>query len=193
MLSVSLCRLRAFSWSDGFVSQSSFFIISVEPARSWLIIALNGEFRGYLSKLLHAEALRPPKKMAAMDLDSLNFTTFYNIINGERKTTSSTRHSLNPSNETPNLEVPLSTPADVEEAIEAARSAFRGWAALSWHDRRSAILKFADAFEQKTEEFAGLLNKEQGKPVDISNCFLLPLPSSSSNGSDCSFISPLTR
>lgn len=100
--------------------------------------------------------------------DSLDFTTFYNIVNGERKTTSSTRYSLNPAYGTPNPAVPLSTPTDVEEAVVAARSAFPRWAAEPWQNRRSALFKFADAMEQKKDEFAKLLNREQGKPVGIT-------------------------
>lgn len=56
---------------------------------------------------------------------SLDFSTFYNVIDGKLSPTKETRHGINPATEEPNPEVPVSTPKDVDRAVEAGQRAFR--------------------------------------------------------------------
>lgn len=55
---------------------------------------------------------------------------------------------------------------DLEAAVAAARRAFPGWAGLTWAERGAQLLALADAIEARLEEFAALLTREQGKPLD---------------------------
>ncbi|KAI9745780.1 MAG: hypothetical protein M1835_002549, partial [Candelina submexicana] len=96
----------------------------------------------------------------------LDFTTFYNVINNKLTTTSETRHGINPATEEPNAEVPVSTQEDVDNAVSFARTAFKTWTKTSIEERQKAINAFADALMSYQEEFAHLLTKEQGKPLD---------------------------
>ncbi|KAJ5226533.1 aldehyde dehydrogenase [Penicillium chermesinum] len=98
----------------------------------------------------------------------LDFSSFYNVINGELTTTATTRHGINPATEGPNPEVPASTPTDVEAAVSAAKSVFPQWAATPWDERRAAIKKYAEALEREQEGFARLLVHEQGKPLQFA-------------------------
>lgn len=100
-------------------------------------------------------------------LPPLDFSSFYNVIHGELAATATTRHGINPATEAPNPEVPVSTPADVEIAVSAAKTVFPLWAATPWDERRAAIKKYADALEREQEGFARLLVQEQGKPVSV--------------------------
>lgn len=95
----------------------------------------------------------------------LDFTKFSNVIDGKLSSTSKTRHGINPATDKPNPEVPVSTPEDVDRAVEAAKKVSKAWGKVSYADRRKAVLAFADALEKEKDGFARMLTKEQGKPV----------------------------
>lgn len=102
---------------------------------------------------------------------SMDWTFFRNVINGELTHTKETRHGINPATGKANPEVPVSTPEDVDRAMEAAQKAFPGWAATPMADRQKAVEAFADALESEREAFAKMLTQEQGKPVSSSVLF----------------------
>lgn len=99
---------------------------------------------------------------------SLDFSTFYNVIDGKLSPTQDIRHGINPATEELNPEVPVSTLEDVDRAVEAGQRAFRSWSKTTYGERQKALLAFADALEAERDNFANLLVKEQGKPV--SSC-----------------------
>jgi betaine-aldehyde dehydrogenase len=59
---------------------------------------------------------------------------------------------------------PLSTRADVDAAVEAAKGAFEGWAATPPGERARALLRMADLIEDRGEEIADLEAADAGKP-----------------------------
>ncbi len=61
-------------------------------------------------------------------------------------------------------EAPLSTKADVDRAVEAAKKAFDGWAATPPGERAHALLRMADLIEERGEEIADLEAADAGKP-----------------------------
>lgn len=99
---------------------------------------------------------------------NLDFTTFSNIINGKPSQTTETRHSINPSTLEENPEVPVSTKQDVDDAVDAARTAAELWGDVPVADRQKAVLAYADALDAVKDDFAKMLTKEQGKPVSIT-------------------------
>lgn len=96
----------------------------------------------------------------------LDWTKFYNTIDGKLESTKKTRHSILPATGKPGPEVPLVTPDDVERAMTASKKAFETWSDFPWEQRRDAILAFADGLEAEHEQFSQMLTKEQGKPVN---------------------------
>jgi hypothetical protein len=109
--------------------------------------------------------------MGSQGIPNLEFKDkFYNSIDGQLKTTKTTQRGINPGTEKPNPEVPVATIQDVDDAVGAARSAFKTWSKQSYAERRDTIHRFADAVESYQEGFAGLLNQEQGKPVSFALC-----------------------
>ncbi|KAI1391559.1 aldehyde dehydrogenase [Hypoxylon trugodes] len=100
----------------------------------------------------------------------LDFTTFYNVIDGKlcNSSTGKTRCSVNPATLHDNPQVPLSTRDDVDRAVETARKARKAWASTSWAGRQKALKDFADAFEANGAGFLDLLIKEQGKSAKES-------------------------
>lgn len=96
---------------------------------------------------------------------ALDFTKFHNVIDGKLVATDKTRHGINPSTLEELPEVPVSSQADVDKAVEAAKRAQESWEDVPWADRQKAIKDLADALEAHTDDFALMLTKEQGKPV----------------------------
>lgn len=93
------------------------------------------------------------------------FEGFYNTINGKLTSTEKTRHGINPATGKPNPEVPVATPKDVDDAVAAAKEAFKTWSKVPYEERKKAVLAYADALEKYQNDFGKLLTQEQGKPV----------------------------
>lgn len=93
------------------------------------------------------------------------FNNYSNWINGKASTTAKTRHAINPATKEALPEVPVSTREDVDNAVKAAREAFKSWKKVPWDDRAKAVTSFAEALEAQQADFAKLLTTEQGKPV----------------------------
>ncbi|CAK7234639.1 hypothetical protein SCUCBS95973_009002 [Sporothrix curviconia] len=95
----------------------------------------------------------------------LDFGAYYNVIGGRLATTTRTLASKNPSTLADNPPFPLSTADDVDQAVEAARSAAAQWAHTAWSERQAALVALAGAVEELSDDFAKLLVHEQGKPL----------------------------
>lgn len=57
---------------------------------------------------------------------------------------------------------------DVEMAVEAAEGALAGWLALGREGRSQAMLRLADAVEQRMQAFAEAESRDNGKPVHLA-------------------------
>nr|WP_269850290.1 aldehyde dehydrogenase family protein [Methanosarcina horonobensis] len=62
-------------------------------------------------------------------------------------------------------QVPRGTEDDIALAVEAAVSAFEGWASTSPQQRGMVFYRAAGVVRQRKEELATLLTQEQGKPL----------------------------
>ncbi|CZR49852.1 uncharacterized protein FPRO_16059 [Fusarium proliferatum ET1] len=102
--------------------------------------------------------------MSFPDEQKVDFQTFQNVINNQLSSTSETRHGICPSTEEPLWESPVSNQDDVDRAVSAAKAAYPAWRKLSWDERSSYLIKFADAIEAHKQEFIDLLGREAGKP-----------------------------
>ncbi|OJD18382.1 hypothetical protein ACJ73_08724 [Blastomyces percursus] len=101
-------------------------------------------------------------------MGGIDFTTFRNVIGGELCSTAETRQGINPATGEPNPAVPVATRADVDKAVEAGAAAFKTWSKTPYEERKKAILAFADAVAEHSEELTKLLVKEQGKPAPFA-------------------------
>jgi betaine-aldehyde dehydrogenase len=72
---------------------------------------------------------------------------------------------LNPATGEVIANAPLSTEADVDRAVKAARNAFDGWSTTTPGERAAALLKLADAIEEHADELAELESDNAGKPI----------------------------
>ncbi|KAH8803610.1 aldehyde dehydrogenase [Xylogone sp. PMI_703] len=98
----------------------------------------------------------------------ISFDKFQNIINGKLVSTSETRHGINPATAKPNPPVPVATSQDVDDAVAAAKAAFKTWSRTSIEERREKIIAYADALKAHANDFAKLLTMEQGKPFKFA-------------------------
>ncbi|RDW74228.1 aldehyde dehydrogenase-1 [Coleophoma crateriformis] len=99
------------------------------------------------------------------DTPILQFDTFTNTVNGKSVDTKATRCGINPATKKSNPPVPNATKQDLDDTVQAARTAFVKWSQSSVEERRAALLAFAEALKQQEENFAKLLTMEQGKPL----------------------------
>src|SRR5439155_2351080 len=92
-------------------------------------------------------------------------TKLQNFIGGEfvDPADGQTEEVVNPATGEVIAEAPLSTAADVERAVAAAREAFDGWAATPG-ERALMLLKLAAAIEDHAEELSDLESADAGKP-----------------------------
>jgi betaine-aldehyde dehydrogenase len=72
---------------------------------------------------------------------------------------------LNPATGQVIAHAPLSTEADVDRAVKAARTAFDGWSTTTPGERAGALLKLADAIEEHADELSELESDNAGKPI----------------------------
>jgi betaine-aldehyde dehydrogenase len=72
---------------------------------------------------------------------------------------------LNPATGEAIAHVPLSSAADVDRAVAAAREAFEGWSTTTPGERAAALLRLADRVEENAEELAALEADNAGKPI----------------------------
>jgi betaine-aldehyde dehydrogenase len=93
--------------------------------------------------------------------------TLRNFIGGEFVDTveGATEAIVNPANGQEIAQMPLSTEADVDKAVAAARAAAKGWAATPPGERALALLRLADRIEEHGDELARLEAEDAGKPL----------------------------
>jgi betaine-aldehyde dehydrogenase len=97
---------------------------------------------------------------------TMTVLTLQNFIDGEHVAPQSgeTEPILNPATGEVIAHAPLSTAADVDRAVGAARRV-RGWSQTTPGERARALLKLADAIEEHAEELAELESDNAGKPI----------------------------
>ncbi|MFI5754152.1 gamma-aminobutyraldehyde dehydrogenase [Streptomyces sp. NPDC051569] len=93
-----------------------------------------------------------------------------NYINGEFRDAADGRtiDVVNPATGEAYATSPLSGPADVDAAMEAAAAAFPAWRDATPAERQKVLLKIADAFEERAEELIAAECENTGKPVGLT-------------------------
>ena len=93
-----------------------------------------------------------------------------NFIDGEYQdpVEGKTAPLLNPATGEEFAQTPVSTEADIDLACNAAQRAFEDWRDKTPSERSRALLKIADAIEDRAEEFVALESENTGKPVELT-------------------------
>jgi acyl-CoA reductase-like NAD-dependent aldehyde dehydrogenase len=88
------------------------------------------------------------------------------LIDGQAVDGASSFDVINPANAEPFARCPKADAAQVERAVAAAKAAFPAWSATPIDERAARVAILADRLEARASEFAALLTREQGKPLD---------------------------
>ncbi|WP_240136897.1 gamma-aminobutyraldehyde dehydrogenase [Streptomyces sp. MUM 178J] len=100
-----------------------------------------------------------------------------NYINGEFKDAADggTIEVINPATGDAYATSPLSREADVDAAMAAAAAAFPAWRDATPAERQKALLKIADAFEERAEDLLAAECENTGKPVELTRSEEFPM------------------
>lgn len=71
--------------------------------------------------------------------------------------------------------VAAASPADVDRAVKAARTAFEGWSKTSPAERSAIFLRIADDLEKEADFFAKIETMDNGKPIRETSLVDVPL------------------
>lgn len=96
--------------------------------------------------------------------DRAGLKTYANLIGGKLVTTQDTLEVVNPANEEVIARVPACGKAELDQAVAAAREAFKSWRKTAPAERQKVVLAIADAIKSNADELYRLLTSEQGKP-----------------------------
>ena len=99
-----------------------------------------------------------------------------NFINGKSVDSSSgeTTTLVNPATGQPFATAPKSNAADIDAAFKAASDAFVDWRDSTPSQRQRALLKIADAIEERAEEIIGIECENTGKPISLTTSEEVP-------------------
>ncbi len=82
--------------------------------------------------------------------------------------------NYNPSNGKVYSQIPDSTQADIQHAVDAASSAFSAWSQTSREDRSNLLLKIADLIDANHDRLAAAESKDNGKPIKLASRVDIP-------------------
>ncbi len=89
---------------------------------------------------------------------------YKNLINGKMIDTGEWLDVVNPANEEVIGQVPACGAGELDNAVAAAREAFKSWKKTSFEERQAACMAISGAIKENAEELYRLLTSEQGKP-----------------------------
>jgi betaine-aldehyde dehydrogenase len=103
-----------------------------------------------------------------MAATSTDVQTLQNFIDGEWTAPAEGRTEavVNPATGETIAQAPLSTAEDVNRAVAAAKAAFPEWSDTTPGERQLALLKLADALEERADELTRLEVANAGKPIE---------------------------
>ena len=101
---------------------------------------------------------------------------FQNFINGKYVDAADGRTTavVNPATGQQYATAPLSGPADIDDAMQAAAAAFESWRDSTPSERSLALFRFADAVESRAEELIALEVENTGKPIHLTRSEEIP-------------------
>jgi betaine-aldehyde dehydrogenase len=97
-------------------------------------------------------------------------TRLQNFVGGEHVDSAEGRHYdlVNPATGEVFAQAPLSGEADVDRAFAVAEKAFESWRDSTPGQRQLALLKIADAIEERAEELVRAESENTGKPIGLT-------------------------
>jgi acyl-CoA reductase-like NAD-dependent aldehyde dehydrogenase len=86
-------------------------------------------------------------------------------VANEKREGKETYHGIDPTTGKALWEAPVATQKDLDDAVVAAKNAYKTWSKLPLQERTALMEEFALRLDKYKEEFSELLYREIGKPV----------------------------
>ncbi|HEU4977054.1 MAG TPA: CoA-acylating methylmalonate-semialdehyde dehydrogenase [Baekduia sp.] len=101
-------------------------------------------------------------------MSTTTLRTIHHRIAGEELAGDPSRTApvFDPATGAPQAEVVLATEADVDRAVQAARTAFETWSEMSVTRRARIMFRFRELLERHTDELTRIISSEHGKVLD---------------------------
>jgi len=94
--------------------------------------------------------------------------THYPMVIGDEVVATGSQDLIDPATGQAFATVAVAKTEDVNQAVIHAKQAQVSWAALTYGERSAALMKFADALEQKADLLAKLESQNAGKPLKLT-------------------------
>ncbi|KAK7431289.1 hypothetical protein QQZ08_002060 [Neonectria magnoliae] len=94
---------------------------------------------------------------------------FFNIVNSEKRQSGNLMTSLNPRTKEKLWNAPVAEDADLNEAVQAARQAFKTWKLVEVEERRKSLERLADELDARRGQVHEILARETGKSDLLTN------------------------
>ena len=100
----------------------------------------------------------------------------HNFVNGKKVEARDGRTSdvIDPATGRAYAQAPLSSAADVDDAMRAAAAAFESWSQTTPSERSLALYRIADAIEARADEVLATEVANTGKPVELTRSEEIP-------------------
>ena len=96
-------------------------------------------------------------------------------INGAPVATAGATHQIiDPATGRPVADYALATPADVDDAVDAARKAFPAWSRATPAERSAVLAKLAKLADEHSDQLVAEEVSQTGKPVRLATEFDVP-------------------
>ena len=102
--------------------------------------------------------------------------TISNFVNGEKVAArdGATYDVIDPSTGEVYATAPMSGQQDVDAAFKAAEKGFEQWRDATPAERQKALLKLADAMEERADELVAVESRDTGKPLGFTQSEEIP-------------------
>ena len=90
---------------------------------------------------------------------------YFLTIAGQLVPAATTFDVMNPATGQVLAQAPAADATQLDEAVAAAKTAFKSWSRLSYDERQTYLNAYADALQVHRDDLARLLTQEQGKPL----------------------------
>ncbi|EXJ67392.1 uncharacterized protein A1O5_09405 [Cladophialophora psammophila CBS 110553] len=100
--------------------------------------------------------------------DSSSFFAFYNVVDGALRRSPTIHNGIDPANCEKLWDTPVASKVDVNDAVEAAKKAFKEWKKTTFDQRVQLLREWQDALKIYSEEFSLIIMRENGKPVSAA-------------------------
>jgi len=99
-----------------------------------------------------------------------------NFVNGHEvaSTSGETSDLINPATGEVYAQAPKSNQSDIDAAMQAASRAFQTWGQSTPSERQRALLKIADALENRADEIVAIESRNTGKPIAVTTSEEIP-------------------